>query len=299
MDEGRSTMKHKGVVTILTLLIAVLVLFSTGMGLFYNSPEDKVGRDEKVYVQSIYGEKVQLEGKGLYRHDSVSGAAQEKGQDTVSLVVAVPILLLALTMFRKGKLKGQLLLAGMYGYFLYTYASMSFLTMYNQLFLVYVALFSMSLFGFVMILMGIDRGKLSRSTKPKMPRRLLGGTLLFVAVMLSMMWLGRIVPSLTAGGAPVGLEHATTLVIQVLDLGIVVPACVLIGILVLKRDPFGTMLASVFIIKAAMLITAIEAMIFMMARSGVPINPVEVVVFGIFGALAYLCLVQLLRNIEG
>nr|WP_279383570.1 hypothetical protein [Methanobacterium formicicum] len=38
---------------------------------------------------------------------------------------------------------------GVVFYFLYTYSSMSFLASYNQLFLVYVALFSLSLYTFV------------------------------------------------------------------------------------------------------------------------------------------------------
>ncbi len=37
------------------------------------------------------------------------------------------------------------------------------------------------------------------------------------------MWLGLIVPPLREGQAPQGLESTTTLVIQVLDLGIIMP----------------------------------------------------------------------------
>jgi hypothetical protein len=43
-------------------------------------------------------------------------------------------------------------LTGALGYFLYTYASMAFLTAFNNLFLVYVALFSLSLFAFILAL---------------------------------------------------------------------------------------------------------------------------------------------------
>ena len=61
--------------------------------------------------------------------------------------------------YRRGSLRGALLLTGTLGYFLYVYASMALGTVvYNELFLAYVVLFSASLFAFVLALTGIDHG---------------------------------------------------------------------------------------------------------------------------------------------
>ena len=56
----------------------------------------------------------------------------------------------------RGSLRAQLLLTGTLSFFLYTYMSMSFNTAYNQLFLVYVTLFSFSLFAFILSMMSFD-----------------------------------------------------------------------------------------------------------------------------------------------
>lgn len=48
------------------------------------------------------------------------------------------------------------------------------------------------------------------------------------------MWLGRIILSLLSHSVPPGLEHYTTLPIQALYLGFIVPAAVLSGILIIN-----------------------------------------------------------------
>ena len=67
------------------------------------------------------------------------------------------------------------------------------------------------------------------------------------------MWLKMILESLLTGTVPVALESYTTLVIQALDLGIVVPAAVLSGYLLLKNKKWGYTIASIFMIKASLI----------------------------------------------
>jgi len=121
--------------------------------------------------------------------------------------------------------------------------------------------------------------------------------------MLLFLWLGKIVPTISYDDmltvtAPVGLEHYTTLVIQGMDLGFIVPTAFLSGLAILNRKPIGYLLSSVVIFKAITMLTAITAMMINMALSGVTISPVEVTVFLAFDLLAAGALIQLLRNVE-
>lgn len=68
---------------------------------------------------------------------------------------------------------------------------------------------------------------------------------------------------------PIGLEHYTTLVIQGLDLGILIPTQVIAGVLLIKRKTFGYLLASGMTIKLITLLTALTAMIVGQAFTGV------------------------------
>jgi hypothetical protein len=139
---------------------------------------------------------------------------------------------------------------------------------------------------------------LKNSFSPKLPVRFIGGFQLFIAFMLFMMWMGRIAPPLMAGGIPMGLEHYSTLVIQALDLGIIVPAAILSGVLIIKKKHFGYLLSSIIIIKGMTMLTAITAMIIGMKNAGVAVSTVEMTVFPLFNIVAIFCLIVLLRNIN-
>lgn len=64
-----------------------------------------------------------------------------------------------------------------------------------------------------------------------------------------------------------------------LDLGLIVPLAFLSGVLLLRRSPWGYLLASVVVIKMLTLGLAVTAMGINMALVGAAINPVELIVF--------------------
>ena len=284
-------MKYKKYISSLVIVIVLLSAAATVCGLL-------PGAGHEYVFKSLHGETVTIYGRGLYQYDSVASVVQTKAQDFVTLLLGIPMLIIALIMSLKGQLRGRLLLAGTLGYFLYTYMSYSFLAMYNYMFLAYVLLMSASFFAFVLTLMSFDVQSLSRSFAEEFPVRLIGGVLIFVAVGIALMWLGRIVPPLAAGSQPQGLEHYTTLVIQVMDLGFVVPAALVAGLLILKRKAFGFLLAPVIIIKSATLLIAITAMAVMMVVSGEAVNYIEMAVFLIFDFLVVFCLYIVMKNIK-
>ena len=118
------------------------------------------GSGEPSSFVNFRGEAVTISGAGLYRWATVSSAAQMRANDAVTLALVVPALLVALVLARRGSLRGRLVLAGGLGFMLYTYATMCFGAAYNEFFLIYVALFSMSLFAFVLAMMDIDLASL-------------------------------------------------------------------------------------------------------------------------------------------
>ena len=122
-------MKFKKSISRLVLLIAILALIASAYGVF--SSQGKGQYDFK----TIHETTVTIFGKGLYQNDSVSAASQAIAQDVVTLFLGIPLLLVSLYLFRKGLLKGKLLLAGTIAYFLYTYTSYSFLSMLNRFFI--------------------------------------------------------------------------------------------------------------------------------------------------------------------
>jgi hypothetical protein len=242
----------KKIIYINSIFIAVLALIATLSGLFW---------------------------KGLYKNDTVSIVAQMIGQDLVTLLLGIPILLLSLYLVYRDSLRGNLIWMGTIFYFLYSYASMSFTTSYNQLFLVYVALFSLSLYTFVYGLLSLNAKTIKKSISPGITIKLAGVFLIISGAMLALMWIKMIIDSLLTGTSPAAMESYTTLVIQALDIGVVFPATLIAGALILKGKEWGYALVSILLVKASLLGTAILSMIFFMIQSGVRVELGQVLFF--------------------
>lgn len=286
-------MKLSKSINILIVCIAILSLFACLFGLFSGG-----GIGEYEYI-SINNELVKIHGMGLYKNDSISYVAQGKASDFVTLVLGLPLLLVSFYLANRGSFRGRLLLTGTLGYFLYTFMSYTFLWMYNPFFIIYVLLMSLSLFAFILTMMSFDIKNMESKFKKQLPVKFLGGFQLFLAFAIGMLWLGKIAPTIFHGEVPVGLEHYTTLVIQGMDLGFIVPAAILSGILLIKKKPFGYLLSSVLILKGITMLTAISAMIINMAIHGVSVSMVEIALFSMFNGLTIICFVLLMKNAEG
>ena len=122
-------------------------------------------------LTTFRGEQVTINARGLYYWDTVSTAAQMQANDLVTLALGLPLLAVSFWLARRGSLRGRLLLTGTLGFFLYTYMSMCFGAAYNPLFLVYVALFGLSLYAFILSMMSFDLAALPARFSDRLPRR--------------------------------------------------------------------------------------------------------------------------------
>lgn len=289
-------MKPSTVVVALAGLIAALALVAAGAGLFWNDPGARFA------FTTLRGQTVQIYGQGLYRYDTVFSAAGNKGTDAVTLLFGIPLLLLAAVRYRRGSLRGGLLLMGMLLYFLYVYASLGLNTAYNSLFLVYVALFSASLFAFVLALMSFDLAALPSHFLLRLPRRVPALFLIASGLVTMIVWLTPLVGALAQGRPPALLDSYSTKVTDTLDIGIITPACFVLGRLMLRRAPLGYLLACPLLVLEAMLLPMLVAQTVTQLAAGVTFAPGEIVGpiggFGLVALLAIGVLATLLAKIK-
>jgi hypothetical protein len=284
-------MKNQNALQSLVPLILILALFAVWMGLFYQTP------GQPFPFTSHRGEQVMLNGHGLYFYDTVSSAAQMQGNDLIMLVLGLPLLAVSTWLAFRGSLRGRLLLAGTLGFFLYTYMSMSMETAYNSLFLVYIALFGLSMYALILTMLSFDLQDLPRHFSPRLPRGLIAGTLFAVGAFLFLAWIGRLVLPLLQHTTP-PLENTTTLVIQAMDLVLVAPLAILGGVLLLRRSSWGYLLASVSVLKGLTMALGVSAMGINMSLHGVPDSPVLVGIFIILALVNLVMVVLLLKHID-
>jgi hypothetical protein len=284
-------MKYQSALTWLLPPIFILSLVAAGAGLFYQAPGEAFS-----YVNHR-GEAVTINGQGLYFYDTVSSAAQMQGNDLVTLLVGLPLLIISAFLAFRGSLRGRLLLTGTLGFFLYTYMSMASLASYNSLFLVYVAIFATSLFAFILCMMSFDLSTLPQAFSEKLPHKWIVGLMFIVGSFLLLAWLGRIVPPLFQNQTPV-LDNTTTLVIQFMDLGLIVPLAFLGGFLLLRRNAWGYLLSSIMLTKGVTLGLGVSAMAINMARVGVPDSLGIMIPFLVITILNIVLVIILLKNVK-
>ena len=248
-------------------------------------------------ITNFRGEEVTINARGLYYWDTVSSSAQMQANDLVMLVLGLPLLAISFWLTLRGSLRGRLLLTGTLGFILYTYITMCFGTAYNNLFLVYVALFGLSLFAFILSMMSFDLETLPTHFSEELPSRGIAALLFFAAAFLSLAWLGRIVPTIFGDHIP-SLENVTSMFIQVMDLGIIIPMCVIAGVLLLRRAAWGYLLASVELLKFLTKGVAVNLMGLNMARVGVPVSLVELGIFLTIALVNLAMVTILLKNIK-
>ena len=284
-------MTTKAVNNVLVFLIIILSLIASVYGFFSNN----VVFENKTF-QALNGEIITLYGKGLYYNDSVSMVPQARAQDIVTLFIGIPLLVISLILVNKNSIKGKLLLTGTIGYFLYTYTSYSFLMSYNKFFLIYVALMSLSLFTFVLNITSAELKNLEFQFRPKFPKKYIGIFSITIGVFISFLWLSMIISSI--GKIPVILEHYTTLVIQAMDLGLIAPASILSGIMLIKNKSLGYLLSPIIIIKGATLVLAVSMMAIFMVFSGVTVSIIELVMFPLIAVLCIINLFVIMKNMK-
>ena len=236
-------MKSSRIVVWLSWLIVVLALVAAGIGLFYQDGGSSFS------FTTLREQSVQIYGQGLYRYDIPITAVGFRAADAITLVLALPLLIISIVLYRRGQFRGGLLLTGVLAYFLYNYGSMAIGAAYNTLFLIYVVIFSASLFALVLSLTSFDVQELPAHFSKGLPRRGIGIFLIVSGVILSLVWLVlSIVPALLQGTAPPEVASYTTFITGVVDIGIVAPALIVSGALLLRRTPFGYLLASTMLV---------------------------------------------------
>ncbi|MEX0649289.1 MAG: hypothetical protein WEA56_00095 [Balneolaceae bacterium] len=285
-------MNRKKTFIILTVSIAIAAACAALTGILSNA-----GTGPYDYT-SIRGNKVVIYGYGVYKHMSAEVAIQGIAQDYITLCIAVPLLLLSLFFTHKGSVKGRYVLAGTLAYFLVTYLFYLTMGMYNILFLVYAYLLAASFFSFLLILLSFKLSDIDKLFTRQAPTKISGGFLIFIAIAIGFLWLSIIIPPLLDSSIyPVEVEHYTTLIVQGLDLGLLLPLGFVSGYLLIRKNPYGLLAGPVYLVFLSLLMAALTTKIAFMGFHGYNIIPV-IFIIPTFMIISASCSVWILKNVR-
>ena len=285
-------MDRKLTIYTLGIITGILSMIAAFIGLFN---QNRVNLPD---VINSRGDTIALYNLGIYAHDSIMIGAANRGTDLVVLTIGIPLLIIALWIYRKREAHGLFLLSGIFAYFLYLYATFSLSIAYNRLFLVYIIIFGISFFGFILTLLKLSHILFQKSLK--IQKTWIPYYLIIMGLVAGILWAVDPITSLFLNTFP-KMSIYPTLFTHAFDLAIIVPISILSGILMRKKNPLGTLLAIPVLMIITMLFPSICASTYFQHQAGLIFTPQEIIGYivsfltlGIFG---FISLRQLYRTL--
>lgn len=259
-------------VTILSIFIASLAAFASAGGLLLD---------------------------GLYR-DNAFVKTTWLGNDVVTLFLAVPILVVAMVLSNRKSLGAAYLIwMGALDYMLYNYAFYLFGAAFNWFFLIYAALLALSIFALIVGLMNLDVNGISGQVRKEAPVKWIGSYFLFVASGLGLVYLIQSIGFIFTDNVPAIVtitEHPTNVVFA-LDLTLLIPWPVLGAVWMMKRKPWGYVIAGILNVKGPLYTLVLAINSILVVRAGIS-ETSELPLWGTLTALGLIASVIFYGNLK-
>ncbi len=264
--------KHAIVWLRLTIPVAILLAIAAGNGVFVN---------------------------GLYR-DNANFASQAIGQDLISLLVALPALIISAILTHHGSARARLIWLGMLVYLVYSYMIAAFEVRFNSLFLVYVALLGSSLYALIGGLTTADIAAIKSSFTDKTPVRTVSVYLGVLMVLFYFLWLNEVLPTLLAGKIPQSIvDNGTpTNAVHALDMAWMLPAFGITAVSLWRRRALGYTLAGATLLFISLLALAVLSMVLFMIRQGHAVAVPQVAIFVVLFAASLGMLIWFMKGMQ-
>lgn len=232
---------------ILAAVVAISILIISITGILSDDGGDPYS------FTSVRGEEVQIYGGGgPYRYDALYKGVAIRGYDWANLLVSLPLLMLAIWLYRQGELRGKLLLAAVFYHFAWNYLLALMGNAFNALFVLWVALFSSSLYGLFFVLQGIDFSSLAEKVGAGFPRKSVAVYVLLAGLFLLFSYTAQVISANLQGTPPADLQIYTTLELAALELSFSIPLTIAGAILLWRKKAAGYLICTLFVVGASL-----------------------------------------------
>ena len=167
-----------------------------------------------------------------------------RGTALVVLVVAVPLVILSMVWAARGSVRASVTWLGGLAYLLYNAVMFLFATPFNRLFLLYVAMLSLSVWSVVAVVRQLDPHELREQFSPSLPARAIAGYVWVIATLNALAWLVQVLPAVGTNHPAPFLDGTglPTNPVYVQDLAFWIPLMAVSATLLWRRQPWGYLL---------------------------------------------------------
>ena len=235
---------------------------------------------------------------GLYR-DGPWAREALRGGDLTTLAVAVPVLVSSLLLARRGSCTAQAVWLGALGYSVYNYAYYVFGAEFNDVFVLHIVLFSVSIAALVLAVANVDVGAIAARFRDIRGTRTIGGFLTVVGLVLGGLWVALAIRFAVTGELMADLPADGMHLVFAIDTSLLVPSLVTAGILLWRRTAHGFVFGTAMAVMGAVYQVNLLVSGLFQAHANVPgatAFPPEGIVLATGFALAVACLLVQVRT---
>jgi hypothetical protein len=179
----------------------------------------------------------------LYRDNAFYRAAWQ-ANDLITILLT-PMLLLAYHYYRAGSARAQLVWLGLLLYMFYNYAFYLFGAVFNWFFLIYAAVFTLSLYALLLGLSEINGSEVRNKYLEPRKRKVIVTFLVLVAIPLAWVEVAQCWKFILSGTPP-----EIPSLVMALDLTLVIPNTVLAALLLAAKRPWGVIVSAMMLVKS-------------------------------------------------
>jgi hypothetical protein len=221
-----------------------------------------------------------LAGSHIYPAAQLSG---NTGTDALTLAVDLPLLVGSMWYARRGSLVGLLCWPGALFYVLYIYTFYVLSVPFGALFLPYVLLVTLSAYTTIGLVASIERETVKQRLSSRVSARTIGGALISIALLFTIVDIAMIGAALASGAA----VDATTHVSWIVDFVVELPALLIAGMLLWRREALGYVAAPGLLLQGGVLNAGYALVLVLQAIVGAAtINAPFVAIVLVIGALS-------------
>lgn len=235
----------------------------------------------------------------IYAAETENWAGQAIGQDIANLVAYAAMAVLALFAAR-GSLRAYLGWLATLVYSAYAYAIYAFSVQLGPLFVVYVAVLGLSVYALAGGIASLDPVRVRQAFSERAPTTLTGGFAVLIGAAFYLLWLSEVIPAMFADGAPEFLREVglPTNPVHVLDMGLLLPAVLLAGVLLIKRRSWGYLLVPAVLGGLILLGVGIVAVVAVLAYRDVATDWGVAAGMGVLVTLQLIVLIRFLASVS-
>lgn len=196
----------------------------------------------------------------LYR-DNLLVRSAWYGNDLITIILAVPIFIIAIMLYKKKEQYGILLLLAMLFYSLYSYAFYLFGAVLNDMYLIYTGIFTLSIYAIVMIIRRINVKEIAEKFRGNIPNKIIATYMFIIAIFLGVFHVTSLLNFVYTKEVPqiiINTAHPTN-IIAALDLSMVIPIALIGAIKLYKKEAWGYVLAVVWNFKSFIYMAALSS----------------------------------------